>query len=333
MSAQTGGDTGDLYFKGYLQFTEAERMEKAGDLQNAYQKLVQAQQNIGLVARNSPSWQPEVVAYRLKMIEQALQRLSGSAAPSIPAGTPPSTGGTAAPAGVAPVAAPGGLANPLDIINQQFQTMQRQNAEMQTKLKLYEDGYTNALRDRQKSEQDRVVLSQQLQDINVRMDKLAKDAAAKITGSEQELQKLQSESKMVSDMLASRDQQMAEKDKTIASLENEKKSLIGRQKQLEDDLAAMKTGGGKTDDYTKIMAENTRLRQELEVARQQVDSLNASSEKKDQEIASLKTQISGIQSDLAKLRQENNVYQGQVADLTVKLKEMDANSSTEKTPD
>ncbi len=327
VSAQTGGDAGDLYFKGYLQFTEAERMEKAGDLQNSYQKLVQAQQNIGSVARNSPGWQPEIVSYRLKMIEQAMQRLSGAAVTAVPSNpiVPPSTtGGTPLP--TAPALT--GIANPLDIINQQFQALQKQNAEMQSKLKLYEDGYTNALRERQKSEQDRVVLSQQLQDINQRMDKLAKDAAAKITGAEQQLQKLQNESKMVSDMLASRDRQLEEKDKTIASLENEKKALLDRQKQMADDIASLKANSTKTEDYSKIMAENTKLKQELEVTRKQVDTLQASGEKKDVEIAALKTQITGIQSDLAKLRQENNVYQSQVADLTVKLKELDAGSSS-----
>lgn len=341
MSAQAGGDAGDLYFKGYLQFTESERMEKAGDLQNAYQKLIQAQQNIGTVARNSPTWQPEIVSYRLKMIEQALQRLSGAAATTIPStiGTTNSTGTTVPPIGSPISPAANGISNPLDLINQQFKAMQQQNTEMQAKLKLYEDGYTNALRERQKSEQDRTILSQQLQDINRRMDALAKDAAAKITGAEQQLQKLQNESKMLSDMMASRDRQLAEKDKTIASLENEKKaaldeknSILGRMKQLENEITDLKANGSKPSDYGKIMAENTRLKQELEVARQQVDTLKATGEKKDVEIASLKTQITGIQSDLAKLRQENNVYQSQVADLTVRLKEMDSNSPSGQSP-
>ncbi len=330
VSAQSGGDAGDLYFKGYLQFNESERMEKAGDLQNSYQKLLQAQQNIGTVARTYPSWQPEIVSYRLKMIEQALQRLSGASAPAVPANpmiTPNTTGGVLIPNAHAPT----GIANPLDIINQQFQALQKQNAEMQSKLKLYEDGYTNALNERQKSEKDRAILSQQLQDINQRMDKLAKDAAAKITGAEQELQKLQNEAKMVSDMMASRDRQLAEKDKAIASLQSEMNGVRARQKQLEDENASLKANNVKPDDYNKIMAENTRLKQELEVARQQVDVLKASGEKKDQEIATLKTQITGIQSDLAQLRQENNVYQSQVADLTVKLKELDAATAEGKT--
>ncbi len=338
VSAQAGGDAGDLYFKGYLQFTEAERMEKAGDLQNAYQKLLQAQQNIGSVARTSPGWQPEIVGYRLKMIDQALQRLSGAAViavPSTPLPLPNTSSGTLLPNAQPPT----GIVNPLDYINQQFQALQKQNAEMQSKLKLYEDGYTNALRDRQKSEQDRAILSQQLQDINQRIDKMAKDAAAKITGAEQQLQKLQNEYKMVADMMASRDRQLEDKDKTIASLENEKKALFvdsksnaERMKQLENEVASLKANGNKPGDYGRILTENTRLKQELEVARQQVETLKTSGEKKDVEIATLKSQIAGIQTDLVKLRQENNVYQSQVADLTLKLKEMDATTPAGQAP-
>jgi phage shock protein A len=261
VSAQTGGDAGDLYFKGYLQFTEAERMEKSGDLQNAYQKLVQAQQNIGSVARTAPSWQPEIVSYRLKIIEQALQRLSGASLPPIPANPSSITASpnisVVVPTGTQSVPTMPMIANPIDIINQQFQALQKQNAEFQAKQKLYEDGYTNATRERQKSEQDRVVLSQQLQDINMRMDRLAKDAAAKITGADQQLQKLQKEARMVSDMLASRDQQLAEKDKTIASLENEKQTLLNRQKQMDANPVVETSPDGQT---SKVAKENDMLR-------------------------------------------------------------------------
>ena len=334
VSALTVGDAGDLYLKGYFQFMEAQRMEKSGDLQNAYQKLLLAQQNLGSVARNTPSYQPEIIGYRLKMIELALQRLSGASAPPIPSNPPitatSSNAGVVVPPGTQSVPTMPTIANPIDIINQQFLAMQKQSADMQLKLKLYEDGYTNALHERQKSEEGRAILSKQLQDINQRMDKLAKDAAAKINGGEQESQKLQNESKMLYDMLASRDRQLAEKDKALASMESDKIALQGSLKKMEVDLAALRANSIKPEDYSKIVAENTRLKQELEVARQQVDTLKVSGEKKDQELAALKTQITGIQSDLAKLRQENNVYQSQVADLTVKLKEMDANLAAGK---
>lgn len=334
VSALTVGDAGDLYLKGYFQFMEAQRMEKSGDLQNAYQKLLLAQQNLGSVARNTPSYQPEIIGYRLKMIELALQRLSGASAPPIPSNPPitatSSNAGVVVPPGTQSVPTMPTIANPIDIINQQFLAMQKQSADMQLKLKLYEDGYTNALHERQKSEEGRAILSKQLQDINQRMDKLAKDAAAKINGGEQENQKLQNESKMLYDMLASRDRQLAEKDKALASMESDKIALQGSLKKMEVDLAALRANSIKPEDYSKIVAENTRLKQELEVARQQVDTLKVSGEKKDQELAALKTQIIGIQSDLAKLRQENNVYQSQVADLTVKLKEMDANLAAGK---
>jgi Tfp pilus assembly protein PilF len=323
---QAAGDVGEQYFKGYLSFTQAERLEQSGDAPGAIQKLQEAQQIISSVARGFPAWQPEVVSYRLKMIEQALQRLGGkSVVPTAPGAAPvvpPSTTGNSA----TPQPQTGAM-TPGDLVNQQFQALQKQNTELQkqnsdlqTQRKIYEDGYTNSIREKQKIEQDRDLLAKQNADLQTRIAQISGDSS----GSMAELAKLRNEAKMVSEMISLRDQQLAEKDKTIVALQGQNKTIEARQKELEVEVESLKRDTSKPEQVKDLAAENARLKIELNSAREQVDALKESGEKKDAEIASLKNQVASIQDDLSKLRQENTAYQTQVADLTLRLKEVNA---------
>jgi Tfp pilus assembly protein PilF len=330
-----GEDVGEQYFKGYLAFTQAERLEQAGDTQGAIQKLQESQQGIANVARNFPAWQPEVVSYRLKMIEQALQRLGARGAAASVVAVPPAGGnvpGTTTPPVPPPPVTPGGATNPTDII-QNVQALQKQNSDLQrqnndllTQRKIYEDGYTNVIRDKQKVEQDRDLLAKQKADLEARIAKLSADTSGSIA----ELTKLRNEAKMVNEMISLRDQQLAEKDKTIAALQSQNKSIQARQKELEIEVESLKRDTSKPEQVKDLVAENSRLKIELNSAREQMDALKAEGGKKDEEIASLKKQVVSIQGELAQLRQENTAYQTQVADLTLKLKEV--NAQIEKTP-
>ena len=342
--AQAGSAAGDLYFDGFQAWKSGEKAEQDGNKQLALQKYLEAHKAIQSVAQNYPDWQPDVVGYRLRNVEQSLQRL-GYAAPAastpgvpMPAAPPTFTPAPSVPVAPSPVptmpAAPapaGGITNPLDVINQQFQALQQQNADMAAKLKLYQDGYTNALQERQKAEGDRDLLVQQMQMLNTKLSTLTKESDTKDAAAQAEIQKLRNESKMVADMLASRTKQFDDSNKIIETLKAEKEALLTNQKKLEGELAKAKsTPPAGSEDMAKLLAENTRLKQELDTARKQFETMKAEGVKKDAEIASLKTQITGIQTEIAKLRQENTNYQSQIAEYTVKLKEM--NSELQKTP-
>lgn len=338
--AQAGGEAGDQYFKGYLLKNDAERLEQAGDLATAQQKYQEAEQIIAGVARNYPTWQPEVVSYRLKMIEAALQRLATKGATPMPPalGTLPAapTYQPAPPApatgqplpGTQPLAAPqtpsGAPANPLEAFNLQWQAMQKQNSELRTRVELYERGYNGALAERDGLLKEKDMLAKRAQELMSTIGAMERDSTTANATNLQQIAKLKDELKMVNEMTGSRQKQLDEKDKAIASLEAEKKALIEKQKKTEDELASVKKDNVPKGDFDKLLADNKRLKQELDTAQEQVIALKKSGEKKDTEIASLKTQLGGIQGELAKLRQENNAYQGQVAELTTKLKEMDA---------
>jgi len=347
LPAQSDSGAGDLFYKGYMLKTEAEKLEKAGDHNGAFTKFQQAQQVIGAVSQNYPEWQPEVVSYRLRLIEQSLTRLARQSSAPATAGTPmttpsmpgvpaapvqPAFPAAAAPAPMNPTVDPNGsLANPLDIINQTFAAQEKLNRELKEKLRLYEDGYTNALRERQKAEEESGLLNKQLQDLTLKAEALAKGMNTKDKEAQKELERARNEAKMVKDMLTGRSEQLVETGKALESLQKEKEALSADRKRLEDELAKTKRESIKPDDFAKIITENTRLKQELEVAKQQVDTLRKEGIRKDEEVVAMRTQIEGLQSEMSKLRQENTAYQGQVAELTVKLKNLNQNLTSQAT--
>ncbi|MFZ4766057.1 MAG: tetratricopeptide repeat protein, partial [Roseimicrobium sp.] len=311
--AQSNDPASEVYFDGYQAWKAGEKLEKEGDKQGALQKYLEAYKAIGSVAQNFPTWQPEVVSYRLKNVEQSLTRLGytvpTSAVPTssaLPPVSPP-------PSMSAVPAMPPATGNPLEIINQQFQSLQQQNEEMRKKLKLYEDGYLKSLEERQKADQAVTMLKQQSQELSLRMDELTKMSAAKDAASQAELRRVRDESKMVSDMLASKEKQLTSSSQAIATLQQERDAL-------RSELATAKSAGAMPRDSGTLQAENTRLKQELDSARKQVEALRTEGVRKDSEIATLKEQITGVQSEIARLRQENTAYQTKVADLTVRLK-------------
>lgn len=332
---QSGGEAGDIYLKGYNLNNEATRLEQAGDVRGAQEKYRQAYQLIVSVAKNFPDWQPDVVIYRLKAIEQKLSQAAPLPAPPTYA---PAPAYNVAPGGTQPGYQPipntqpqamptapgttGGMANPLDMINQQFQALQQQNAQLQAQLKLYEDGYRNSLRDRQQAIQDRDSLTKQNQELLSRMEALEKKAKEGDPAAKAELEKVKNEAGMVASLLENSNKQLTDANKAIESLQKEKDALLSNQTKLEGELAEAKKNAMNPEDLKKLLADNTRLKQELEVARKQVETMKAEGGKKDEEITTLKGQLASIQTELTKLRQENTTYQGQVADLTVKLKEL-----------
>ncbi len=120
-SVDASSEVADQYFRGFVLNNEAAKLEAAGDAALAQTKFKQAGEIMDSIARNYPTWQPEMRASRQQKIQDALGRLQArpaqmpmSTATPTPAAAPaPVT--MAAPASVMPttaIPAPGALAQP-----------------------------------------------------------------------------------------------------------------------------------------------------------------------------------------------------------------------------
>lgn len=341
--AQSGSVGGDVFFDGYQLWKQGEKLEQEGKKDSAIRAYLDAYRIISSVSQNYPDWQPDVVGYRLRIVVTGLQRLGYNvagltAAPAAPVQQVPVMPATAAPLPVPPVPQPGAYAvtpqtpvqtpsmspgaTPVDVLNQQFQQQQqriqdleRSNQKLLQDLDVYSRGYMGAA-------QERDQLKGMQSELMKRMESMNKEASSSDVATQQELQRLRSESKIVNDMLAAKTKEFEESGKVIESLQKEKAAIMEDQKKLSAELEQARKDNAKPEEMTKLIAENTRIKKELEAAKAQVEKLKSEGEKKDQEIVALKTQITGIQSELTKLRQENTAYQTQVAELTMKYKEM-----------
>ncbi|HSI62154.1 MAG TPA: tetratricopeptide repeat protein [Candidatus Saccharimonadia bacterium] len=337
--AQSGSVGGDVFFDGYQLWKQGEKLEQEGKKDSAIRAYLDAYRIISSVAQNYPEWQPDVVSYRMRIVEGSLKRLgyniaglpgagpaqttTGLPAPTAPLPVPPAPQpGGYVPLPQAPAPAPGASTTPMDVVNQQFhqqqqriQELERSNAKLLQDLDVYSRGYMGAA-------QERDQLKGMQADLLKRMEGMNKQATTDDVATQQELQRLRSEAKIVNDMLAAKTQEFEASGKVIESLQKEKAALMEDQKKLAEEVAKAKRDNLKPEDMTKLIAENARIKKELENAKQQVEKLKSEGEQKDQEIVALKTQITGIQGELTKLRQENTAYQTQVAELTMKYKEM-----------
>lgn len=340
--AQSGSVGGDVFFDGYQLWKQGEKLEQEGKKDSAIRAYLDAYRIISSVSTNYPEWQPDVVGYRLRIVVTALQRLGYNIA-GLPAATPataapqaPAMPATSAPLPVPPAPQPGAYAvtpqapppalspgaTPVDVLNQQFQQQQqriqeleRSNAKLLQDLDVYSRGYMGAA-------QERDQLKGMQAELMKRMEGMNKQATSDDVATQQELQRLRSEAKIVNDMLAAKTKEFEASGKVIESLQKEKAAIMEDHKKLAEELEKAKKGGAKPEEMTKLIAENARIKKELEAAKAQVEKLKSEGTQKDQEIAALKTQITGIQAELTKLRQENTAYQTQVAELTMKYKEM-----------
>ena len=95
-------EVADQYFRGFVLNNEAAKLEAAGDFTLAQTKFKQAGELMDSIARNHPTWQPEMRAARQQKIHDALMRLQAhtSAAQTSTSAPAPTAAPAAAPAAV-----------------------------------------------------------------------------------------------------------------------------------------------------------------------------------------------------------------------------------------
>lgn len=160
-------------------------------------------------------------------------------------------------------------------------------------------------------------------------------------------QKLIEASSRVTDLELERNQYLAERDKAIKEKQEALKDKESADKikdaaikdrdtmsaqnlglkseieQLKKATPAMASAPeGASVEMKQLLAENARLKKDLETAQNQMASLKKDVTRKDQELAGLRTQLTTLQTELTTLRQQSATYQTQVAELTMQLKQL-----------
>lgn len=157
-SVDVSSEVADQYFRGFVLNNEAAALETSGDLTLAQTKFKQAGEIMDSIARNYPTWQPEMRAARQNKIQDALLRLQSrslqaqaqaqtaaaatTAAPApaaavapataMPAATIPSPGALAQPAVTIPTT-PGSLPSLNDLLSQWEQMHKQRVLELEAK--------------------------------------------------------------------------------------------------------------------------------------------------------------------------------------------------------
>ena len=107
-SIDASSEVADQYFRGFVLNNEAAKLEAAGDFTLAQTKFKQAGEIMDSIARNYPTWQPEMRTARQQKIQDALVRLQSRPAPAQAVAAAPTTAPVpmAAPAPAMPMPAP-----------------------------------------------------------------------------------------------------------------------------------------------------------------------------------------------------------------------------------
>jgi tetratricopeptide (TPR) repeat protein len=154
-------------------------------------------------------------------------------------------------------------------------------------------------------------------------NKLA-DASTRITQVEMERNKILAERDTAIKERDAAKQASEENSKKTESLSKERDTLSAQNLGMKTELESLKKQkpSAATAEMKKLLAENDRLKGELEAAQKQVVTLKADNTRKDQEITNLRGQLTTLQTEMADLRKQSSTYQTQVAELTLQLKNL-----------
>jgi tetratricopeptide (TPR) repeat protein len=142
----------------------------------------------------------------------------------------------------------------------------------------------------------------------------AKDASEKLAVASARIADIEQER---SKIFKERDDAVKQRDAAVKERDVASARSLGLAAEVEE--LKKKTG---SVEMKRLLAENERLKKQLGEAEQQVATLKADVTRKDAEIADLRGQLTGLQGQLTDLRKESASYQTQVAELTRQLKDV-----------
>ena len=294
-------DAAEQFFRGFVMKKDAEKLEADGNHAGALQTYQQMGQIFDTLAQSHPEWQPEVLANRRGLTQQAITRLQARLSQPAAAAPPPAT--TAAPAaapaptmpvfsGSAEAPPPGTLAAPAgslpslgDVLTQWEQSyrqrmlaVETQNNQMQMDLSKWQQWYQWASGEITTARTDKEALASKSAALEKSVEELKQQiATGQATGGQmdalvKEKLALETEFRKASQRLSAAElaakeasQKLADASLRVSSLEKERNELLAERdaaiKQRDEAVAARDTA---TQERDKLNAQNLGMLTQVE---------------------------------------------------------------------
>ncbi len=327
-----------LYLQGHLVMKDGTGKEAEGDFAGAYFKYKDARDYFDSAGEADRTWQPEIVEYRRRKIREDMERVrqleiqrraaGGAPSPSGVIGTASSKDLTIEPARSATV--PGAARNTPLVMEERIRGMQAQidtltkkNEEIIQKLGSREEELRGARKTIFEAREAEKALRQSLADAQTKLDLAAPEAKRRNEALTKRVAELEGQLGQAMTQLTAAngktDVLLEELEKAYGEIKDRTRERDELQKERDQMVALISGDGGKAPEKLKIIAENQRLKKELEAAQASIVRLTSEKEADQQEIASLRTQVAGMQEQVVRFQQESEEYRQQIVALTERL--------------
>lgn len=341
-------DVEGLYLKGYMLVMEAEKLEKAGNFAGSFFKYQSANDVFDSVARGYPNWQRGMVDARRTLVRKKMEetrqrerdrRAAAATDPAAPGASellpelgdpsaPPFSNTPPPPASVRP-AVPyqppaAGIDRQFNQMDQRLQGYNSQAEELQRRLRASEEELFKVKQELLSSGRERNEAMRKQADLltqlNTADSKRAREVAElkkQLAAATEALEKASASQNDATQKIDGLLGELSQARQTISQLTKERDDLAAEKNQL----LALVQGKEGMSGVDALLADNKRLKQQLDEANAKVTSLAADKEAAAKEAASLRDQIAKVRDELDRVKKENEDYRTQIADLRGKLED------------
>ena len=304
-------DPGTIYLEAYLQVEDAEKLEKESKFSEALRKYSDAKNILDNIARDHRGWRPEVLDYRRRKVNEAIDRCRKS----VPKDERPNINNPE------PNNPNNNAANILDQRDETIKKLEAAKQQLTENLQKTQADYNKAINDLKTSKEAQTSLANELAFAQNKLEigGLGEDKEKTLR---EEIAHLQNDLSIVNESFVKAKKRNTELQAEIEKVKDSTDSIEAQKAELQIERQRIQEliNGVTDDDLKKLLAENTTLKKELSDARTEVQRLSSEKERDAEEIASLKLRIKTVEDRLAAIQLENSEYQEKIVGLSEKLK-------------
>ena len=319
-------DPADVYLTGYMMVRDAEEYYAARDYEKAYQKYVEAGKFFTTIAQRWPNFETSMVDFRRKKINEAISKIERIE------GFNPVKGYGRRPqaerSGAGSVGRPRESAadQMLRQKDEQIRDLTNQRAQLGRQLAEKDRELRQALTGKVVAEKKVGSLMNQIGVLNEELTKAHNAGAGDVSDLKDKVAKLENDLALSKKSVADADERAEQLKQELDKASNYGQSLIAEKEELAKERERVKKllSGSGDEQIQLLIAENDRLRKNLDDARAEASKLRKENSENKDLIAKLRSKITTVEEELAKMQEQNATYRKQVAELTDQLKRTDA---------